>query len=91
MLNTTGVTFNGISASFGNVASNGTFLTAIVPAGATTGPIAVTTPAGTENFTTDFVVTDAVTLTSFSPPGGEVGTEVSIHPVNWHYYSKVAP
>jgi hypothetical protein len=42
---TTAVSFNGTAASF-NVVSD-TYLTAIVPAGATTGFITVTTPGGT--------------------------------------------
>ena len=42
---TTGVCFNGTSASFA-VKSN-TFLTAVVPAGATSGFVTVTTPTGT--------------------------------------------
>jgi uncharacterized repeat protein (TIGR03803 family) len=42
---TTKVSFNGVSAKF-TVASN-TYLTAVVPAGATTGPVTVTTPGGT--------------------------------------------
>jgi uncharacterized repeat protein (TIGR03803 family) len=40
----TAVTFNGRSASFSVVYD--TFITAVVPAGATTGPIQVTTPSG---------------------------------------------
>jgi uncharacterized repeat protein (TIGR03803 family) len=42
---TTSVTFNGTPTTFKVV--SGTFLTATVPAGATTGPIEVTTPTGT--------------------------------------------
>jgi uncharacterized repeat protein (TIGR03803 family) len=42
---TTKVSFNGVSANF-TVVSN-TYLTAVVPAGATTGPVTVTTPGGT--------------------------------------------
>jgi uncharacterized repeat protein (TIGR03803 family) len=42
---TTKVSFNGVSANF-TVVSN-TYLTAVVPAGATTGQVTVTTPGGT--------------------------------------------
>ena len=42
---TTNVSFNGVSANF-TVVSN-TYLTAVVPAGATTGSVTVTTPGGT--------------------------------------------
>lgn len=43
---TTGVTFNGIPATAFSVVSD-TYLTAVVPGGATTGPVVVTTPGGT--------------------------------------------
>ena len=42
---TTKVSFNGVSATFALVSD--TYLTAVVPAGATTGPVTVTTPGGT--------------------------------------------
>jgi uncharacterized repeat protein (TIGR03803 family) len=42
---TTAVYFNGVMAAF-TVVSN-TYLTAVVPSGATTGPVTVTTPTGT--------------------------------------------
>ena len=42
---TTGVTFNGIAATNFSVQSD-TFMTAVVPNGATTGPVIVTTPSG---------------------------------------------
>jgi uncharacterized repeat protein (TIGR03803 family) len=42
---TTSVTFNGLSASSFTVV-NDTYMTAMVPAGATTGPVVVTTPTG---------------------------------------------
>jgi len=42
---TTGVSFNGTPATF--IVKADTFLTATVPAGATTGPVTVTTPGGT--------------------------------------------
>ena len=41
----TGVTFNGIATSFSRVSD--TYLTAVVPVGATTGPVVVTTSSGT--------------------------------------------
>ncbi len=43
---TTGVTFNGVPATIFNIVSD-TYLTAVVPTGATTGPVAVSTPTGT--------------------------------------------
>jgi len=42
---TTSVTFNGIPATSFKVVSN-TYMTAIVPTSATTGPVVVTTPTG---------------------------------------------
>jgi uncharacterized repeat protein (TIGR03803 family) len=42
----TGVTFNGIAATSLKVV-NDTYMTAVVPSGATTGPVVVTTPGGT--------------------------------------------
>ena len=42
---TTSVTFHGVVASAFDVVSD-TFLTAVIPSGATTGPVVVTTPAG---------------------------------------------
>jgi hypothetical protein len=51
----TSVTFNGVSAAF--TVNSSTQITATVPATATTGPIRVTTPAGTATTTTNFTVT----------------------------------
>ncbi len=42
---TTSVTFNGVAATSFKVGSD-TFMTAVVPSGATTGPVVVTTPGG---------------------------------------------
>jgi uncharacterized repeat protein (TIGR03803 family) len=52
---TTGVTFNGVAATSFAVMSD-TFMTAVVPAGATTGPVVVTTPGGTLTSNVNFRV-----------------------------------
>jgi hypothetical protein len=51
---TTSVKFNGTNAAFSNV--TGSQLTAVVPAGASTGPITVTAPAGTATSAGMFVI-----------------------------------
>ena len=54
-------------------------ITAHVPAGATSGPISVTTPGGTATSGGLFTVTPSPpTITSFTPTSGPVGTSVSI-------------
>jgi IPT/TIG domain-containing protein len=73
---TTRVDFNGAQAAF-TLVSGGEIRTA-VPAGATTGRIHVTTPEGTGTSASDFVVTQAPTIGSFSPASGPVGTDVTI-------------
>ena len=54
---TTGVKFNGTSATF--TANSATQVTATVPAGAGTGPISLTTPGGTATSGNNFVVKHA--------------------------------
>ncbi len=70
----TSVTFNGTSASFTVV--NNLQITATVPAGASTGTIAVTTPSGTGTSGTSYTVTASVS--SFAPASGIVGSSVII-------------
>jgi hypothetical protein len=53
---TTKVTFNGVPAADFTVISD-TYLTAVVPAGATTGPVVVTNRSGTLESNKDFIVT----------------------------------
>jgi len=72
----TSVTFNGASASF-SVTSD-TAIQATVPAGATTGPIGVTTSAGTATSSSAFTVVPPPAIASFAPASGPVGTGVSI-------------
>lgn len=71
---TTQVTFGGTSASYKVISD--TFLTATVPAGATTAPVQVTTPSGTLTSNSNFPVVPQ--LTNFAPPSGPVGTLVTI-------------
>lgn len=75
-LGATQVTFNGTSAAFTVVSA--TSITATVPNGATDGPIAVTTPAGSDTSVQPFNVTFPPTITSFTPAKGDPGTLVTI-------------
>ncbi|HEY6968876.1 MAG TPA: hypothetical protein VJA94_06720, partial [Candidatus Angelobacter sp.] len=76
----TAVSFNGVPATF-TVDPSGT-ITTTVPAGATTGPITVTTPgSGPLTTTTRFTVTPAIT--SFAPGNGPFGTGVTITGTNF--------
>ena len=58
----TSVKFNGINAASYSVNTNGS-ITAVVPAGATTGPIAITNAIGTTTSGSSFTVTPAPDLT----------------------------
>jgi hypothetical protein len=81
----TSVRFNG-TWSAPNVASD-TSISATVPAGATTGRISVTTPGGTGQSATDFVVGGSGGLPRFSdfnPKSGPVGTTVVIDGNNYN-------
>jgi hypothetical protein len=73
------VTFNGTAATTFTVNSD-TQITATVPAGATTGPIAVTDSEGTATSTGTFVVatTAGPCIASFTPTSGNPGTVVTI-------------
>lgn len=78
--NFTGVTavrFNGVAAATFTV-NSATRITAVVPAGATTGKISVTNSAGTATSSTDFTVAPVPQVTGFTPAYGKVGTQVTI-------------
>jgi uncharacterized repeat protein (TIGR03803 family) len=70
----TAVKFNGKAARFTVVSD--TYLTAGVPAGASSGYVKVTTPSGTSTSQTKFLVLPRIL--SFSPTSGSVGTSVVI-------------
>jgi RHS repeat-associated protein len=53
-------------------------LVVTVPAGAATGPIAVTTQGGTGTSSTNFVVANGPSISGFSPASGEVGSTVTL-------------
>ncbi len=76
--NLTGVTavrFNGLNAaSFSTVSASR--LTAVVPAGASTGPLAVATPSGTTTTTSPFTVVATPTLTELLPQTAPAGATI---------------
>ena len=77
------VTFNAVEANF-NVES-ATQITAMVPPGVTTGPIAIGTPSGTVTSSALFTVTTAPqpSIASFSPTSGGIGSSVTIKGANF--------
>lgn len=68
------VTFNGVSASFRLKGTSQ--ITTTVPAGASSGPLVVSSPNGTASV--EFVVVPAPLISSFSPASGAPGTQVTI-------------
>jgi hypothetical protein len=86
----TGVAFNGTAASF--TVDSTTQITAMVPSGATTGPISVTDSEATGISLLDFTVTPSPipTILSFLPLSGRVGTSVTITGTGFTGASSVA-
>jgi glucose/arabinose dehydrogenase len=78
----TAVRFNGSAATFSVVWD--TWLVATVPPGVTTGPISVTTAAGTTTSASDFTVLPTPTISSFNPTSGPAGTSVTISGLNFN-------
>jgi IPT/TIG domain-containing protein len=72
----TDVTFNGVSASF--TVDSDVQITTTVPAGATTGPVAVTTIDGTGTSANNFVVIVPPVINDFSPKSGTFRRVVTI-------------
>jgi uncharacterized repeat protein (TIGR03803 family) len=82
---TTGVSFNGVAAKFTNVSD--TYMTAVVPAGALTGTVTVTTFTSTMKSNRAFLVTPQIT--SFSPASAKFGASVVINGVSFTQATKV--
>ena len=80
LVGTTAVSFNGTPAVF--TVTNNTTLGAVVPAGITSGPISLTTPAGTTNSGSLYFFA-APSITGFNPTHGLPGTSVMISGVNF--------
>jgi YD repeat-containing protein len=78
------VTFNGTAATV--TASTATSITTSVPAGATSGTIALTTPLGSATSSSPFVVGTAAlppTITGFTPSIGTSGTSLTVNGTNF--------
>lgn len=80
LLGTSSVNFNGTPAAF--TVTNNTTLGAVVPAGITTGPIGLTTPAGTTN-SGSLLFYVAPVISGFNPTHGLPGTNVMVSGVNF--------
>lgn len=72
----TSVKFNGVAAVFS--VDDSTKISTHVPTGATTGPVTVTTGAGTATSSTFTVGGGGPTVTGFTPSHGKIGDEVTI-------------
>jgi hypothetical protein len=87
----TAVAFNGTAAQSFSVDSN-TEITAVVPIGATTGPVSVTDSEGTGASLLGFIVTPSPppTIVLFDPSSGPAGTSVTITGTGYTGASSVA-
>jgi len=81
-LGTTSVRFNGVAATaITSITANR--VQAIVPAGATTGLITVTTASGTGTTPADFITGTAPFISDFSPPLAAPGAIVTLNGINF--------
>ena len=83
----TSVTFSGAAANFTVVSS--TQITAVVPAGAISGLLAVVTPAGSSTSSVVYTVTAPPVITSFTPQQGLEGSSVTLSGSNFSSVSLV--
>jgi hypothetical protein len=84
----TGLNFTGaFELKFGTtpaqiVSNDGTKIKTKVPVGGSSGKISVTTPAGTAQSATDFVVQGAPLISKFEPASGVTGTQIVLTGMN---------
>ena len=78
---TTSVKFNGTPTTF-TVTSDASIAT-VVPIGATSGPVSVTTPGGTGTSVSSLTILAPLKITSFSPTSGPIGTSVTLYGANF--------
>lgn len=82
----TNVAFNGVTAVA--FITSDTQISATVPAGATTGPIRITNPAGTNSTGSNFII--GPFITGFSPPAAQIGSQVVVDGLNFLEVTNVA-
>jgi YD repeat-containing protein len=75
------VSFNGTPATV--ITSTVSEIVTVVPAGATTGFVSVTSPIGSTASTTPFAILTPPTITGFTPAAGSVGAAVTISGTNF--------
>jgi hypothetical protein len=76
----TSVRFKDVSTDF--IVDSATQIRALVPEGATTGPLTVTTPEGAATSVNNFTVLTSPTIAGFTPTSGSVGIRVTITGAN---------
>ena len=82
--NVTGVNFNGVGANY--TVNSSTNLTAVVPPGASSGPVSVTTTGGTAASAANFTVlagNGAPVITAFTPTNALVNSSITIMGTNF--------
>ena len=82
----TNVSFNGTNAAF--AVTSDTQISATVPTGATTGPLRVFNPAGTNTTGSNFII--GPFITGFSPVAAQVGSQVVVEGFNFLEVTNVA-
>ncbi len=77
------VRFNGVAAASVSATGQGTQLSVIVPVGATTGPLTITTVGGSATNSQPFITGTQPVVTDFFPVLGAVGEAITINGLNF--------